>query len=165
MFKNNIPKILKIMEMIAIDRDFTVVRNSTVHGKGVFAKKTIPKGTRIFEYGGERVLKSNLAKDLAEGLTSLVYVMNLNETYAVDGERGGNDARFINHSCDSNCEVIYFNGTPYIYAIKEIQEGEELNFDYKYGSEGDAELTSEQKREWFPCNCGAPNCRGTLLDN
>jgi hypothetical protein len=153
------------MEMIAIDRDFTSVRNSVVHGKGVFAKKIIPKGTRIFEYAGERVLKTNLAKDISDGLTSLVYVMNLNENLAIDGERGGNDSRFINHSCDPNCEVIYFNNTPYIYAIQEIPEGEELNFDYKYGSDEDVELTSEQKKEWFSCNCGAENCRGTLLSN
>jgi len=149
--------------MIAIDRDFTLVKTSKVHGKGVFAKKNIPKGTRIFEYAGERVQKVNLASDLTRGLTTLIYVMNLNETYAIDGERGGNDSRFINHSCDPNCEVLYFNDTPYIYAIKEIPEGEELSFDYKYGSETDVELTTEQKKEWFPCNCGAENCRGTLL--
>jgi len=153
------------MNTIATDRDFTVVKTSQVHGKGVFAKNTIPKGTRIFEYAGERVQKVNLAADLANGLTSLVYVMNLNETYAVDGERGGNDSRFINHSCDPNCEVLYFSGTPYIYAIQAIPEGDELNFDYKYGSEADMEFTFEQKREWFPCNCGATNCRGTLLNN
>ena len=149
--------------MTATDRDFTLVKSSPVHGKGVFAKRTIPKGTRIFEYAGERVQKVNLAADLANGLTSLVYVMNLNEEQAVDGERGGNDARFINHSCEPNCEVLYFNDTPYIYAIQEIQAGEELNFDYKYGSEADVELTAEQKKEWFPCNCGASKCRGTLL--
>lgn len=149
--------------MIATDRDFTLVKSSLVHGEGVFAKQTIPKGTRIFEYAGERVQKVNLAADLTKGLTSLIYVMNLNEIYAVDGERGGNDSRFINHSCDPNCEVLYFNDTPYIYAIQEIQEGEELSFDYKYGSEADVELTAEQKKEWFPCNCGAAKCRGTLL--
>lgn len=152
------------MEIIATDRDFVTVRTSKVHGRGVFAKKMIPKGTRIFEYAGERVLKANLAKDLANGLTSLVYVMNLNETLAVDGERGGNDARFINHSCDPNCEVLYFNETPYIYAMQEIAEGQELSFDYQYTS-GEIEITDEEKRKWFPCHCGAENCRGTLLDN
>ena len=153
------------MNSITTDRDFTLVKDSPVHGKGVFAKQKIPKGTRIFEYAGERVLKSNLAQELVSGLTSLVYVMNLNETMAIDGERGGNDARFINHSCDPNCEVLYFNQTPYIYALQEILEGDELSFDYKYGSDADVEATAEQKREWFPCNCGAKNCRGTLLDN
>jgi uncharacterized protein len=153
------------MNTIATDRDFTLVRTSPVHDRGVFAKSMIPKGTRIFEYAGERIQKANLAQDLVDGLTSLVYVMNLNETQVVDGERGGNDARFINHSCDPNCEVLYFNDTPYIYAMQEIPEGDELSFDYKYGIEGDVEASQEQKREWFPCNCGAKNCRGTLLNN
>jgi hypothetical protein len=149
--------------MTALNRDFTEVRNSLIDGKGVFAKRTIPKGTRIFEYAGQRVLKTNLAADLASGLTSLVYVMNLNETTAIDGERGGNDARFINHGCDPNCEVLYFDQTPYIYAIREIGEGEELSFDYQYHSEEPIKLSDDEKREWFPCRCGASNCRGTLL--
>jgi len=148
-----------------MNRDFTLVKTSPVHGKGVFAKRIIPKGTRIFEYDGERVLKTNLASDLAKGLTSLTYVMNLDEKYAIDGERGGNDSRFINHSCDPNCEVIYFGGIPYIYAMQDIPQGEEINFDYKYGSESDVEFTDEQKREWFPCKCGAKNCHGTLLNS
>lgn len=153
------------MNTIATNRDFTVVKSSPVHGNGVFAKKIIPKGTRIFEYAGERVLKVNLAQDLVDGLTSLVYVMNLNETHAVDGERGGNDARFINHSCSPNCEVLYFNETPYIYAMQEIQKGQELNFDYKLGFDTELDLSSDQKKEWFPCNCGSENCRGTMVSN
>lgn len=149
--------------MTAPDRDFTRVEDSSIHGKGVFAKRTIPKGTRIFEYAGKRVLKVNLADDLAAGLTSLAYVMNLNETTAIDGERGGNDARFINHSCNPNCEVLYFNETPYIYAIREIDTGEELSFDYQYDAGPDAFLSEEEKKAWFPCCCGAENCRGTLI--
>ncbi|MDD3723004.1 MAG: hypothetical protein PHW92_11095 [Lutibacter sp.] len=73
-------------------RDFTIVKTSSVHGKGVFAKRAIPKGTRIFEYMGLRVRKENLASDLANGLTSMIYVLSLNETIAIDGERGGNDS-------------------------------------------------------------------------
>ena len=145
------------------DRDFIIVQNSSVHGRGVFAKKTIPKGTRILEYAGERILKSDLAADLANGLTSLVYVMNLDETLAIDGERGGNEARFINHSCDPSCEVMYFNSTPYIYAMREISAGEELSFDYQYDAGPDALLSDVEKRKWFPCCCGAENCGGTLI--
>ena len=153
------------MNTIATDRDFTLVKTSPVHGRGVFAKKNIPKGTRIFEYAGERVLKANLTQDLVNGLTSMTYVMNLNKTMAIDGERNGNDARFINHSCNPNCEVLYFNETPYIYAMREIQEGQELNFDYKLGFDTELDLSSDQKKEWFPCNCGSENCRGTMVSN
>lgn len=151
--------------MIISDRDFSLVKTSPVHGNGVFAKKLIPKGTRIFEYTGLRVLKTDLVNDLANGLTSMNYVMNLNKVMAIDGERGGNDARFINHSCNPNCEVLYFNEIPYIYAMQEIHEGQELNFDYKLGFDTEATLTAIQKREWFPCNCGSGNCRGTLVSN
>ncbi len=151
------------MEMITLERHFTVVKNSPVHGKGVFAKKTIPKGTRILEYTGEHVLKSNLPTEMANGLTSLVYVMNLSETMAIDGERGGNDARFINHSCDPSCEVMYFDERPYIYAMREITAGEELNFDYQLGFNSNLELSFEERREMYPCKCGSANCRGTMI--
>ena len=149
--------------MNEFNRDFTRVKTSSIHGRGVFAKRIIPKGTRIFEYAGARVLKSSLATDLAAELTSLAYVMNLNETTAIDGERGGNDARFINHSCNPNCEVLYFNETPYIYSICQIDIDEELSFDYQYDAGPDAFLSEEEKRKWFPCCCGAENCRGTLI--
>jgi SET domain-containing protein len=145
------------------DRDFTIVKDSPIHGKGVFAKKIIPKGTRIFEYTGEKVLKSNLVNDLANGLTSMIYVMNLNDIMAIDGERGGNDARFINHSCDPNCEVLYFDKTPYIYASEEIITGTELSFDYKLGFDTNVNLSPEEQKNLFPCHCGTANCRGTLL--
>jgi len=156
-------KTSKGMNTIATDRDFTQVKNSPVHGKGVFAKKTIPKGTRVFEYTGQRVLKADLVKDMEEGLTSMTYVMNLNKTVAIDGELNGNDARFINHSCNPNCEVLYFNETPYIYAMHEIPEGLELNFDYNLGFNTETKLSYSQKKEWFPCNCGSENCRGTMV--
>jgi len=145
------------------ERDFVIVESSSIHGRGVFAKKFIPEGTRIIEYTGERVLKANLAADMAKGLTSLVYLMNLNDLYTIDGERGGNDARFINHSCSPNCEVYFFNETPYIYAMEDIEEGEELSFDYMYGVGEQPNMTEEQLREWFPCHCRADNCRGTLI--
>ena len=153
------------MNTIATDRDFSLVKTSPVHGRGVFAKRTIPKGTRVFEYAGLRVSKTDLETDLTNGLTTMTFVMNLNKTTAIDGERGGNDARFINHSCNPNCEVLYFNETPYIYAMQEIQEGQELNFDYKLGFDSETILSIDQKKEWFPCNCGSENCRGTLVSN
>ena len=148
----------------ALDRDFTFVKDSNIHGKGVFAKRAIPKGSRIIEYKGERVLKKDLINDMVEGLTSLAYVMNFSETIAIDGERNGNDARFINHSCEPNCTVYYFNETPFIYALREIQQGEELNFDYLLGTDNEKTVFDiEQKKEMFPCKCGADSCRGTLL--
>lgn len=150
---------------IKLDRNFTYVKISKVHGFGLFAKNTIPKGTRILEYEGERILKENLMEDLMAGLTTFRYIMNLSETTVVDAERGGNDARFINHSCNPNCIVYFFNDIPYIYALEEILIGKELSFDYQMGTIKPKALTEQQKKDILPCNCGSINCKGTLLSN
>ena len=149
--------------MSAENRDFTIAKKSDIQGTGLFAKKDIPRGTRVMAYEGLRVSKLNLLNDLANGLTNMIYVMNLNETMVIDGERGGNAARFINHSCEPNCEVLFFNETPYIYAMQEIPQTEELSFDYKLGFGNEVAITDEQKKAWFPCNCGAKTCKGTTL--
>lgn len=145
------------------NRDFINVYDSPVHGKGVFAKKAIPKGTRIIEYKGKRILKEQLPQDQENGLTSLVYVMRLDDVTAIDGEREGNDARFFNHSCLPNCEVYFFDNIPYIYAMEDIIEGQELFFDYKLGSSINRRLSLREKKQLHPCNCGSANCRKTLI--
>ena len=146
-----------------VDRDFILVRDSPIHGKGVFAKKAIPKGTRIIEYMGKRILKEDLPSDLEKGLTTLVYVMRLDDLTAIDGERDGNDARFFNHSCMPNCEVYFFDNTPYIYAMEDISEGAELFFDYKMGSSIEGTLSPREKETLHPCHCGSINCKKTLI--
>ena len=146
-----------------VDRDFILVRDSPIHGKGVFAKKAIPKGTRIIEYMGKRILKEDLTSDLEKGLTTLVYVMRLDDLTAIDGEREGNDARFFNHSCMPNCEVYFFDNTPYIYAMEDISEGDELFFDYQLGSSIERNLSLRERKKLHPCYCGSTNCRKTLI--
>lgn len=146
-----------------IDRGFTQVRVSPIHGCGLFAKKKIPKGTRILEYEGKRVKRKQIVKDAVKGLTSMIYVMGLDETMVIDGERNGNDSRFINHHCSPNCEVYFINDTPFIYAMQEIKKGEELTFDYHLSLITETPLTTKEKKDWFPCHCGSPVCRGTLI--
>ena len=146
-----------------IDRGFTQVRFSPIHGLGLFAKKKIPKGTRLLEYEGTRVERTQIVNDAINGLTNMIYVMGLNETLVIDGERNGNDARFINHHCSPNCEVYFINDTPFIYAMEEIRKDEELTFDYHLNLISEATLTSLEKTELFPCHCGSPVCRGTLI--
>ncbi len=145
------------------NRDFIRVGKSHIQGQGVFAKRLIPKGTRIIEYAGQRVPKLDLMKDFATGLSSLIYVLNLNDELAIDGERNGNDARFINHCCEPNCEVYIFDEIPYIYAMEDIPRWAELTFDYKLQSLQNKKLTKKEKLALFPCNCGAKKCRGTLI--
>jgi SET domain-containing protein len=124
------------------------VGKSYIHGKGVFAAQPIPKGTRIIQYIGERIPKAESAERLAQGN---VYLFALNDRYDIDGQTLKNTARYINHSCDPNCEAVVTKHTIWIMALRDIQEGEELS--YNYG------LTAKQ----YPCHCGAKDCCGFIL--
>jgi hypothetical protein len=139
-----------------------VVRRSRIHGRGVFAARGIPKGTRIIEYKGRRI--SNAAADELypdrAGIPTHTFLFELDNDVVIDAGRGGNAARWINHCCDPNCEAVEEEGRIFIEAIRTIAAGEELGYDY--GIRLDGRLTPGEKRRW-PCFCGAPNCRGTLL--
>jgi SET domain-containing protein len=144
------------------DRNFIRVGKSRIEGTGVFAKRNIPRGTRIIEYTGEHVPIHQLFHVVGEGPPPRTYTFALNETTAIDGTRGGNDSRFINHSCAPNCEAYIFDGHVYIYAMREVCPGEELTFDYRLAPSGSAAAASHDSAE-HRCRCGAPSCRGTLL--
>ena len=75
--------------------------------------------------------------------------------------RGGRKAaRWINHSCNPNCEADEDEGRVFIKALRNIKAGEELNYDY--GLILDGRHTAKIKKE-FACRCGSRKCRGTLL--
>lgn len=144
------------------NRDFIRVGKSRIEGRGVFAKRRIPRGTRIIEYAGDHVPILGLLRQLDEGTPSRTYVFALDDTTAIDGARNGNDARFFNHSCDPNCEPYIFDGHVYIYAMRDVPRGEELTFDYRLGP-ADPAASPGQDTAGYRCGCGAVNCRGTLL--
>lgn len=103
-----------------------------------------------------------LVQQVAAGLPAPRYAFRLNDTMVIDGARGGNAARFINHSCDPNCEAYVFEDRLYIYAMRDIVASEELTFDYQLGSvmhDGRARRPATEYR----CRCGAANCRGTMV--
>ena len=79
----------------------------------------------------------------------------------INPEVGGNDARWINHSCDPNCEAVEEDDRIFIYALRNIQPGEELLYDYHM--ELDEPITESAKKK-FACHCGASNCRGTMIE-
>lgn len=144
----------------AKDRDFVRIGRSRIEGTGVFAKRRIHRGARIIEYTGERVLADRLLAPAGGTEPSRVYTFSLNETTVIDGGRGGNASRFINHSCNPNCEAYAFDDRMYIYAMVDIARGEELTFDYKL-----APLPGQQAKaglDEHSCFCGAENCRGTM---
>jgi SET domain-containing protein len=138
------------------------VRRSRIQGRGVFALAPIAKGTRIIEYTGERI--SNEEADARCGDESKgrhhTFLFASTTRTVVDASREGSDARFINHSCDPNCETVVERGRIYVDAIKKIAAGAELSYDYWYST--DDTYTDEQLERLYPCRCGTSKCRGTL---
>jgi len=134
------------------------VRQSGVHGRGVYTTQFIPKGMRIIEYTGERV-SWEAAPDKANDPHTFNF--GLENGDVINPEIGGNDARWINHSCNPNCEAIEEDDRIFIYAMRNIQAGEELLYDYRMEID---EPTTEAAKKKFACHCGASNCRGTMLE-
>jgi len=134
------------------------VRESGVHGHGVYAMQSIPKSTRIIEYTGQRVSWEGAPNDENDPHT---FNFGLDNGEVINPQIGGNDARWINHSCDPNCEAIEEDDRIFIDALRDIQAGEELFYDYAL--EIDEPITEESKKK-FACHCHSPNCRGTMLD-
>jgi len=138
------------------------VRRSRVHGKGVFATRRIRKGTRIVEYLGERVSHAESDRryeghDVNDNHTFLFIV---DRGIVIDAGVNGNEARFINHSCDGNCESVIEKRRVFIEAIRTIEPGEELSYDYQIGRDADDPANVD---EIYCCLCGSAQCRGTML--
>lgn len=139
------------------------VKVSPVHGNGVFARRRMHAGERIVEYRGERIAWAEALARAEEkgGPISHTFYFSLSDGRVIDGGRKGNGARFINHSCEPNCEPLeHEDGRVWIYAVRDIARGEELTYHYALIYEG--RHTPALKRA-FPCRCGAPSCTGTML--
>ena len=142
---------------------YILKKKSSVHGFGIFAKTLIPKGTRVVEYVGEKITKAEAdrrgpklvryAKEHKE--QGAVYLFELNKRYDIDGHVSYNTAKYINHSCDPNCEIEIIRGHIWVVALKDIIKGEELSYNYGY------EDISEY--EDHPCYCGTNRCVGYIL--
>lgn len=144
------------------NRDFIRTGKSRIEGTGVFAKRHIPRGTRIIEYTGEHVPIHQLFRVVGDDRPPRTYTFALDADTAIDGARGGNESRFFNHSCAPNCEAYIFDGRVYIYAMRNVRRGEELTFDYRLSRIASDAVVSEDPAE-HRCRCGASSCRGTLL--
>jgi SET domain-containing protein len=138
------------------------VRRSGVHGKGVFAIQAIAKGDVVIEYKGEIISwKEALRRHPHDPSDpNHTFYFHLSDGYVIDGKENGNSARWINHSCAPNCEADQEGDQVFIKALRNIQSGEELFYDY--GLVIDERITPKLKRE-YTCLCGARSCRGTML--
>jgi hypothetical protein len=140
------------------------VRESKIHGRGVYAARKLTKGERIIEYTGRRIRWAEADKipsaDPNDPNHTFLFALADGKT-VIDAARGGNSSRWINHSCAPNCETEESESARvFIHALRDIRRGEELNYDY--GLVIDQRITATLKRE-YQCLCGAPECRGTML--
>ena len=140
---------------------WTGLGRSSIHGRGIYARCTIPRGTRIIEYTGEKITKAEALRRAEKqmqrsrkGTHGAVYIFELNKRYDIDGNVPYNPARYINHSCAPNCEVRLHRGHIWIYALRKIPAGEEITYNYGYDL---------PDHELHPCRCSSPQCVGFIL--
>ena len=138
------------------------IRRSRIQGRGAFATRRIRKGERIIEYTGERISNAEADRRYDDDRMRRhhTYLFTLTQRTVVDGGVGGNASRFINHSCDPNCEAVIEDGRIWIEAVRTIPKGRELTYDYQYERMSDDDEADEKK---YPCHCGTAKCRGTIL--
>jgi SET domain-containing protein len=137
------------------------VRRSPLQGMGVFALKRIRKGTPVIEYLGERITPEESDQRYARlANPAHTFLFTVDDRLVVDATWKGNVARYINHSCDPNCESTIVRRHIWIKAIRDIVPGEELTYDYNLDLDG---RRPKGWRQMYACHCGAESCRGTLL--
>lgn len=118
------------------------VGNSQIQGKGLFTKKAVKKGHRVFILKGEKKRKIN--KTIEDVFSNPNWV-GFNKNWWTDPR---SPYKYLNHSCNPNTGI---KGAVCFYALRDIGENEELTFDY---------TTSEVDTRWhLNCSCGAKNCR------
>jgi SET domain-containing protein len=139
------------------------VRHSPIHGFGVFAARRIRKGTTVIEYLGERVshAQADARYEDKDPNDNHTFLFTVDSRTVIDAGVDGNEARYINHSCDPNCESTTLKRRIFIEAIRTIQPGEELSYDYQIQRDAD---DAPNVDVIFACRCGAEKCRGSMLE-
>ena len=130
-------------------------KKSGINNLGLFAKGDINKGEKVIEYKGKKFTHKQVEENDRFDNSKAIYLFTLNERYVLDGDTKINTAKYINHSCDPNCEVDIIKGKIWIIAIKDIKKGDELSYDYGFGYDADFRQ--------FPCKCGSKNCCGYIV--
>ncbi|WP_321818576.1 MULTISPECIES: SET domain-containing protein [unclassified Paraburkholderia] len=137
------------------------VRSSPVHGRGVFALRSLREGELLVEYKGKRMgWRQAISAHRASGESGHTFFFGLADGRVIDGAQGGNSARWLNHACEPNCRAFEMDGRVFIEAARDVERGEELFLDY--GLETDV-LDYEMARIEYACRCGARGCRGTMI--
>lgn len=135
--------------------EYVEVRDSALHGRGLFAAVDIPKGSYIIEYKGEKVRKKEgTRRAMEQWEDGRIYIFQLNKRHDLDGLVDGNVARLANFSCDPNAESLNEDGKRiWLAAMKHISKGDEITFDYHLDFQ-------EPPAE---CHCGTARCIGYMV--
>ena len=140
---------------------YVLATSSTIHNRGLFAAKDIPKDAYIIQYLGQKISKTNSTQIGLNQFESSqftkegsVYIFDLDDKHDLNGNFDWNIARLANHSCNPNCEAQDIEGEIWFVALSKIAEGDELTFDYGYALE-----------HWkdHPCQCRSKNCIGFIV--
>jgi uncharacterized protein len=137
-------------------------QRSSVHGTGVVALCHLPAGETVIEYIGEIITMQEALRRHPHDPhdPDHTFYFHIDDAHVIDGLYGGNDSRWINHSCRPNCEPDQVDGRIFIKTRRQVWKGEELTFDY--GLVSDEPMTEALKAR-YACRCGAKKCRGTML--
>lgn len=135
-----------------------------MQGLGVFATRVIPPGTRLCEYGGERLTPAQAEARYPDvpGERHHTFLFAIDDDVVIDAAVDDYVAKWINHSCAPNCDAVVEDGRIWIDTIRRVEPGEELAYDYAYVL---PERHTPAAKRRFPCHCGARRCRGTILAN
>lgn len=138
------------------------VRPSPIQGVGAFATRSIPPGVRLIEYAGQRLTPAEADARYPDvpGERHHTFLFAIDDDVVVDASVDGNEARWLNHSCDPNCDVVVDDGRLWIETIRAVAPGEELAYDYAFIL---PERHTPAAKRRYPCHCGAATCRGTIL--
>jgi len=129
-----------------------IVKQSSIQGLGAYAGRVYKKDEDIGEYTGEHITSEEADERYSEA--EHFYIFQLESGTCIDPITDPtNLLKYINHSCDPNCESEERDGKIFLVALRDIVEGEELSFDYCVVAEDEEDLT---------CACGATNCKGTM---
>jgi len=134
--------------------EYIIVKGSSIHHKGVFAAKDIPKDTKIIEYVGEKISKKETEMRTMGIGKNQYYFFEVDKRWDIDGDVDYNTAKYINHSCDPNCYIEIESAHIWVVADRDIKKGEELSYDYGWSLDGFEET---------PCCCGKKNCVGYIV--
>ena len=142
--------------MITYRSPKTIIKQSNIQGRGIFAIEKIDKGEIVAIKGG-RILAMQEFENL--GKLPKEFCLQIEEEFFIgssESDEVEKTAIFINHSCDPN---VGFKGQITYVALRDIRPGEEITQDYAMS------FACVQAYKNMICNCGSKNCRGKLTEN